>query len=101
MTPPINAERAATWLRHQAEAHDIAGLRFRAHVSREIAQLIEAQAAEIAARDDLLGVAEQFLNACYSAWSCGEPSHRVRKMVDLADQLRDAVNARKITEVRQ
>lgn len=43
-------------------------------------------------------LAEAFLRACYSAWACGEPEHRVRKVLDLADQLKAAVEAHKAAE---
>lgn len=42
---------------------------------------------------EALAVGEKFLNACTSAWSCGEPEHRVRTMLDLADDFRAALNA--------
>lgn len=42
---------------------------------------------------EALAVGERFLNAAFSAWSCGEPEHRVRKMLDLADEFRAALNA--------
>ncbi len=44
-------------------------------------------------RDEVLAIGEKFLNACYSAWSCGEPEHRVRTMLDRADEFRAALAA--------
>lgn len=38
-----------------------------------------------------LSVGERFLSACYSAWAAGEPSHRVKTMVDLADDFGAAI----------
>lgn len=40
-----------------------------------------------------LEVGEQFLNACFSAWSCGEPYHRVKTMTDRADAFRAALDS--------
>lgn len=42
---------------------------------------------------EALAIGERFLNACFSAWSCGEPEHRVRTMLDRADEFRAALNA--------
>lgn len=39
-----------------------------------------------------LKVGERFLNKCTSAWSCGEPEHRVRDMLDAADDFRATLN---------
>lgn len=39
-----------------------------------------------------LAIGEKFVDACFSAWSCGEPEHRVRKMLDLADEFRAALS---------
>ena len=39
-----------------------------------------------------LKVGEWFLNKCISAWSCGEPEHRVRDMLDAADDFRATLN---------
>lgn len=44
-------------------------------------------------KDKALEVGGRFLNACFSAWSCGEPAHRVRTMLDLADEFRAALDA--------
>ena len=40
-----------------------------------------------------LSVGERFLNKCNSAWSCGEPYHRVKDMLDAADKFREALHA--------
>jgi hypothetical protein len=41
---------------------------------------------------EALAVGERFLDKCYSAWSCGEPSHRVKAMLDAADEFRATLN---------
>lgn len=43
---------------------------------------------EAARLREALNVGEEFLDACFSAWSCGEPYHRVKTMMDRADEFR-------------
>lgn len=40
-----------------------------------------------------LEVGRKFLAACNSAWSCGEPYHRVKTMMDRADDFQKALDA--------
>lgn len=42
---------------------------------------------------EALTVGEDFLNKCFSAWSCGEPHHRVKAMLDAADKFRETLSA--------
>lgn len=42
---------------------------------------------------EALAIGEKFLNACFSAWACGEPHHRVKTMMDRADEFRAALDA--------
>jgi hypothetical protein len=42
---------------------------------------------------EALAIGERFLNACNSAWAAGEPSHRVKTMLDMADKFSAALNA--------
>lgn len=42
---------------------------------------------------EALNVGEKFLNACFSAWSCGEPYHRVKTMMDRADEFRASLDS--------
>lgn len=41
---------------------------------------------------EALEVGRKFVDACFSAWSCGEPMHRVRTMLDRADEFQAALN---------
>lgn len=47
----------------------------------------------IAELEGALEVGKRFLDKCNSAWAAGEPSHRVRDMLDAADTFRAALNA--------
>jgi len=53
---------------------------------------LQAAADRIEALESALCVGKTFLDKCNSAWSCGEPSHRVRAMLDAADDFRAALN---------
>lgn len=48
---------------------------------------------EIERLSEVLDVGEKFLNACFSAWSCGEPYHRVKTMMDRADEFRASLDS--------
>lgn len=48
---------------------------------------------EIERLSEALDVGEKFLNACFSAWSCGEPYHRVKVMMDRADEFRASLDS--------
>lgn len=45
--------------------------------------------------DDLLDAADKAHRACMSAWSCGEPYHRVKTMMDAVEHLGVVVLRRK------
>lgn len=45
-----------------------------------------------------LTVGERFLDKCNAAWAAGEPTHRVKAMLDAADEFRTALNAIKRSE---
>lgn len=47
-----------------------------------------AMQARIEKMEAALRVGEKFLNACNSAWAASEPSHRVKAMLNLADEFR-------------
>lgn len=42
----------------------------------------------------IIAVGERFLNKCNSAWAAGEPSHRVKDMLNAADEFRAALQAK-------
>ncbi len=63
-------------------AHALAALNARQSGEGEIERLSE-----------VLDVGEKFLNACFSAWSCGEPYHRVKTMMDRADEFRASLDS--------
>ena len=54
--------------------------------------LARAEAAE-AALAKIFDVGKNFHAACVSAWACGEPPHKVRAMLDLADEFDAALRA--------
>jgi hypothetical protein len=60
-------------------------------LNSEAADTIEQQAKRIAELEAFVAIGERFVNACFSAWSCGEPEHRVRTMLDRADEFRAAL----------
>jgi hypothetical protein len=47
---------------------------------------------EVEAMREALEVGKRFLDACFSAWASGEPSHRVKTMLDRADEFRSTLN---------
>lgn len=70
-------------LRNNARASD---------ASRAVCQAMEDAADEIERLTATLRVGEVFLDKCFSAWSCGEPEHRVKTMLDAAGNFRAALN---------
>lgn len=48
-------------------------------------------AAEARARE-VLEIGKRFLAACNSAWACGEPYHRVKTMMDRAEEFQKALD---------
>ena len=57
----------------------------------------EAAESRLAQAVAALEVGKQFLAKCNSAWAAGEPSHRVRDMLDHADKFTSALHALKGT----
>ena len=49
--------------------------------------------AQIEQIGNAIEIGGKFLNACFSAWAAGEPEHRVKTMLDLAEQFRGALEA--------
>jgi hypothetical protein len=52
----------------------------------------DALRGEIARIAEALVIGEKFVNACFSAWACGEPEHRVRSMLDRANEFQAALD---------
>lgn len=47
----------------------------------------------IAQLRNVVSIGARFVAACNSAWAAGEPEHKVRTMLDIADEFRAAIDA--------
>jgi hypothetical protein len=65
------------------------------HVQGLISAALSTPPAASSGQDlrEALAIGERFLNKCNAAWAAGEPSHRVKDMLDAADEFRKALNA--------